>query len=87
MTGTLKAQLAQHNMSDKLDAVLTETARVRRELGYPGMATPFSQLVGTLAVLNIVSGKRYAIVPDEVIQYAAAFTAKRWPRLIQRCST
>jgi oxaloacetate decarboxylase (Na+ extruding) subunit alpha len=73
MTGTLKAQLAQHNMSDKLDDVLTETARVRRELGYPGMATPFSQLVGTLAVLNIVSGKRYAIVPDEVIQYAAGF--------------
>jgi oxaloacetate decarboxylase (Na+ extruding) subunit alpha len=73
MTGTLKAQLAQHNMSDKLDEVLTETARVRRELGYPGMATPFSQLVGTLAVLNIFSGKRYAIVPDEVIQYAAGF--------------
>lgn len=73
MTGTLKAQLAQHNMSDKLDEVLTETARVRRELGFPGMATPFSQLVGTLAVLNIVSGKRYAIIPDEVIQYAAGF--------------
>jgi oxaloacetate decarboxylase (Na+ extruding) subunit alpha len=73
MTGTLKAQLAQHNMSDKLDEVLAETAKVRRELGYPGMATPFSQLVGTLAVLNIVSGKRYAIIPDEVIQYAAGF--------------
>jgi oxaloacetate decarboxylase (Na+ extruding) subunit alpha len=73
MTGTLKAQLAQHNMSDKLDEVLAETARVRRELGFPGMATPFSQLVGTLAVLHIVSGKRYAIIPDEVIQYAAGF--------------
>jgi oxaloacetate decarboxylase (Na+ extruding) subunit alpha len=76
MTGTLKAQLAQHNMSDKLDEVLAETALVRRELGYPGMATPFSQLVGTLAVLNIVSGKRYATVPDEVIQYAAGFYGK-----------
>jgi oxaloacetate decarboxylase (Na+ extruding) subunit alpha len=73
MTGTLKAQLAQHGMSGKLDEVLAETAKVRRELGYPGMATPFSQLVGTLAVLNIVSGKRYAIIPDEVIQYAAGF--------------
>lgn len=73
MTGTLKAQLAQHNMMDKLDEVLSETAEVRRELGYPGMATPFSQLVGTLAVLNIVSGKRYSIIPDEVIQYAAGF--------------
>ena len=60
-------------MSDKLEAVLNETAKVRKELGYPGMATPFSQLVGTLAVLNIVTGKRYASIPDEVIQYAAGF--------------
>ena len=73
MVGTLKAQLVQHGMSDKLDLVLNETAKVRKELGYPGMATPFSQLVGTLAVLNIVSGKRYASIPDEVIQYAAGF--------------
>lgn len=71
MTGTLKAQLAQHNMTDKLEAVFRETAVVRKELGYPGMATPFSQLVGIQAVLNIVTGKRYGTVPDEVIQYAA----------------
>lgn len=73
MTGTLKAQLEQHNMSDRLDDVLAETAKVRRELGYPGMATPFSQLVGTLAVLNVVTGKRYSVIPDEVIQYAAGY--------------
>ena len=71
MTGTLKAQLVQHSMADKFDEVLEETAKVRKELGYPGMATPFSQLVGTLAVLNIVPGKRYSVIPDEVIQYAA----------------
>ena len=53
--------------------MLEEVARVRRELGYPGMATPFAQLVGTLAVLNIVTGKRYSVVPDEVVQYAAGF--------------
>lgn len=70
MTGTLKAQLEQYGMLDKLDEVLGETAKVREELGYPGMATPFSQLVGTLAVLNIVTGKRYSVIPDEVIQYA-----------------
>ncbi len=70
MVGTMKAQLVQHGMADRLEDVLTETAVVRRELGYPGMATPFSQLVGTLAVLNIVTGKRYAVIPDEVIQYA-----------------
>lgn len=73
MVGTLKAQLGQHKMSDRLEEVFQETAVVRRELGYPGMATPFSQLVGTQAVLNIVTGKRYAVIPDEVIQYAAKY--------------
>jgi oxaloacetate decarboxylase alpha subunit len=73
MMGTLRAQLVQQNMIEKLPEVLAEVAAVRRELGYPGMATPFSQLVGTLAVLNIVTGKRYSVVPDEVIQYAAGF--------------
>jgi oxaloacetate decarboxylase alpha subunit len=73
MTGTLKAQLAQHGMSHRLEQVLAETAAVRRELGYPVMATPLSQLVGTQAVLNIVSGTRYAHVPDEVVAYAAGF--------------
>ena len=73
MVGTLKAQLAKHGMSEKLEAVFEETAVVRRELGYPGMATPFSQLVGIQAVLNIVNGERYAVVPDEVIQYAAKY--------------
>jgi oxaloacetate decarboxylase alpha subunit len=71
MMGTLKAQLAQHRMSDRLDEVLRETAVVRGELGYPGMATPFSQLVGIQAVLNIVTGKRYSVISDEVMQYAA----------------
>ena len=73
MMGTLRAQLVQQNMLEKLPDVLAEVAKVRRELGYPGMATPFAQLVGTLAVLNIVTGKRYSVVPDEVVQYAAGF--------------
>ena len=73
MMGTFKAQLAMHNMMDRLPDVLAEVAAVRRELGYPGMATPFSQLVGIQAVLNVVTGKRYATIPDEVVQYAAGF--------------
>ena len=73
MMGTLRTQLVQQNMLDRMPDVLAEVAAVRRELGYPGMATPFAQLVGTLAVLNIVTGKRYSVVPDEVIQYAAGF--------------
>ena len=73
MMGTFKAQLAQHKMMDKLGQVLAEVAAVRKDLGYPGMATPFSQLVGIQAVLNIVTGTRYGTVPDEIVQYAAGF--------------
>ena len=71
MVGTLKAQLEQHGMTHRLDEVLAETGEVRRELGWPVMATPLSQLVGTQAVLNVVSGNRYSLVPDEVVAYAA----------------
>jgi oxaloacetate decarboxylase (Na+ extruding) subunit alpha len=73
MMGTFKAQLAMHNMTDRIGDVLAEVAAVRKDLGYPGMATPFSQLVGIQAVLNIVTGERYGTVPDEVVQYAAGF--------------
>jgi oxaloacetate decarboxylase alpha subunit len=69
MTGTLKNQLAQHGMADRLPAVLEEIPRVREELGQPIMATPFSQFVGIQALLNVVTGKRYSMVPDEVIHY------------------
>jgi oxaloacetate decarboxylase alpha subunit len=69
MTGSLKSQLAQHGMEDRLQEVLEEIPRVREELGQPIMATPFSQFVGIQALLNIVSGERYKLIPDEVIQY------------------
>jgi oxaloacetate decarboxylase alpha subunit len=71
MVGTLKAQLEQHGMTHRLDEVLAETGAVRRDLGWPVMATPLSQLVGTQAVLNVVAGERYTLVPDEVVAYAA----------------
>jgi oxaloacetate decarboxylase alpha subunit len=70
MLGTLRAQLEQHGMAARIDEVLTETGAVRRELGWPVMATPLSQLVGTQAVLNIVTGDRYSMVPDELVNYA-----------------
>ena len=73
MTGTLKAQLDQYGMADRTPEILDETAQVRRELGYPMMVTPFSQLVGIQAVLNVVTGDRYSVVPDEVVQYAAGY--------------
>jgi oxaloacetate decarboxylase alpha subunit len=69
MTGTLKNQLAKHGMAHRLDEVFDEIPRVREELGHPIMATPFSQFVGIQAVLNVVAGDRYKLVPDEVIHY------------------
>jgi oxaloacetate decarboxylase alpha subunit len=69
MTGTLKAQLAQYGMQDRLTEVLEEVVRVREDLGHPISATPFSQLMGIQSVLNIVTGQRYSVVPDEVIIY------------------
>lgn len=70
MIGTLRAQLEQHGMTHRIEEVLAETGAVRRDLGWPVMATPLSQLVGTQAVLNVVTGERYSIVPDEVVSYA-----------------
>src|SRR4051794_23547507 len=69
MTGTLKAQLAQYGMTERLTEVLEECVRVREELGHPISATPFSQLIGIQSVLNIVTGERWSTVPDEVIIY------------------
>jgi oxaloacetate decarboxylase alpha subunit len=69
MTGTLRNQLEQHGMGDRMAEVIEEIAIVRSDLGEPVMATPFSQFVGIQAVLNIVAGERYKLVPDEVIQY------------------
>lgn len=66
-------QLAQAGLGHKLDAVLHECAEIRRELGWPIMVTPFAQFVGTQAVLNVVQGERYRIVPDEVKKYALGY--------------
>jgi oxaloacetate decarboxylase alpha subunit len=70
MTGTLLAQLGQYGMTDRLEQVLEEAAVIRTEVGYPPSATPFSQLIGIQAVLNVVTGERYKIVPDEMVLYA-----------------
>jgi oxaloacetate decarboxylase alpha subunit len=73
MMGTLRNQLAQVQMSDRLPEVLEEAIRVRSEMGWPIMATPFSQLVGIQALLNVVQGARYATIPDENLMYLAGW--------------
>jgi oxaloacetate decarboxylase alpha subunit len=69
----LVAQLEQAGIADKLPAVLEEIARVRVELGSPAMATPFPAIVAAQAVMNVLSGERYKIVPDEVKKYACGY--------------
>jgi oxaloacetate decarboxylase alpha subunit len=76
MLTNMKFQLAQAGLSHKFGAVLEETARVFKELGWPAMVTPFSQLVGTQAVLNVMQNDRYRTVPNEVKKYALGYYGK-----------
>jgi oxaloacetate decarboxylase alpha subunit len=68
MATTMRRQLEEMRRGDLFDAALEEVALVRAELGYPIMVTPLSQFIVTQAVMNVVGGKRYATVPDEVIR-------------------
>lgn len=65
MLSNLISQLKQQNKSDKLMDVLAEVPRVREDFGYPPLVTPTSQIVGTQAVLNVLSGERYKMVTKE----------------------
>ncbi len=76
MMSNFRQQLAQAGLSHLFQKLLEEVARVRTELGYPIMITPFAQLVGTQAVLNVVQGERYKIVPDEIKKYALGYYGK-----------
>ena len=70
MISNLRHQLKLMGKEDKLEEVLEETTRVRAELGYPIMVTPFAQFVGSQAAINVILGERYKEVTDQVIQYA-----------------
>jgi len=69
MLSNLRSQLSAQGLLDKWDAVLEEVPRVRAESGYPPLVTPTSQIVGTQAVLNVVTGQRYAIKSKEFKEY------------------
>jgi pyruvate/oxaloacetate carboxyltransferase len=70
MMTNLTRQLRELGMVHRLDEILREVVQVRKEFGYPVMATPYSQIVGVQAVENVVSGERYKKIPDETIKYA-----------------
>lgn len=73
MISNFMSQLAQQNALDKLPDVLQEVPRVRKDLGYPPLVTPTSQIVGTQAVLNVLAGERYKMVSSEVKNYVKGF--------------
>lgn len=65
MLSNLVSQLKQANALDKYEEVLREVPRVREDLGYPPLVTPTSQIVGTQAVFNVLTGERYKMIPNE----------------------
>jgi oxaloacetate decarboxylase alpha subunit len=65
MLSNLVSQLKQSSQEEKFEEVLKEIPRVRADFGYPPLVTPTSQIVGTQAVLNVVCGERYKMVPKE----------------------
>jgi len=69
MLSNLVAQLRQQKAEDKLDLVLAEMPHVRKDLGYPPLVTPTSQIVGSQAALNVMTGKRYSVVAMETRNY------------------
>lgn len=72
----LRHQLSLLRMLPRLPQVLEEAVRVRKELGYPIMVTPFSQFVVSQAAINIISGERYKDITDELIYYATGYWGK-----------
>ena len=69
MISNFKSQLSAQGALDKLDEALEEVQLVRKDLGYPPLVTPTSQIVGTQAVMNVITGERYKAVPNEIKEY------------------
>jgi oxaloacetate decarboxylase alpha subunit len=70
MLSNMVSQLKELKAEDKYNEVLAEIPRVRADLGYPPLVTPSSQLVGTQATMNIISGERYKVVTKETKEFA-----------------
>lgn len=76
MYSNLLNQLKSQNMENKLNEVLEEVPKVRRDLGYPPLVTPTSQIVGVQAVLNVMNGQRYKMITKEVERYVKGLYGK-----------
>ncbi len=69
MISNLASQLAEQNALEKMKEVLEEIPRVRKDMGYPPLVTPTSQIVGTQATLNVITGERYKVITNEAKNY------------------
>lgn len=76
MLSNLLSQLNEQGLSDKYEEVLAEVPKVRADLGYPPLVTPLSQMVGTQALMNVISGQRYKLVPNEIKDYVKGLYGK-----------
>lgn len=76
MISNLANQLREQDALDKMDQVLEEIPRVRRDFGYPPLVTPTSQIVGTQSVLNVISGKKYKVITNETKGYLKGMYGK-----------
>ena len=76
MMSHLVSQLKNLELEHRFPEVLEEAGRVRQELGYPVMVTPFSQIVGVQAVFNVIEGERYKTMPSDLLQYARGYYGK-----------
>ncbi len=76
MLSNLIGQLKAQNALDRYEEVLQEVPRVREDLGYPPLVTPTSQMVGTQAVINVLTGERYKMIPKEVKAYVRGYYGK-----------
>jgi oxaloacetate decarboxylase alpha subunit len=70
VVSTMRRHLTDARLSHMEGAVIAELGRVREELGWPIVMTPFAQMILTLAVMNVTGKERYAVIPDEVVRYA-----------------
>lgn len=76
MMSNLVSQLEVQNAGDRLDEVMKEIPKVRAEVGYPPLVTPLSQIVGTQAVFNVLTGKRWSVVSREMKDYICGYYGK-----------
>ena len=76
MLSNLVSQLIEQKALDKYEEVLAEIPNVRKDLGYPPLVTPTSQIIVTQAVLNVITGDRYKMVPKEVKDYVKGLYGK-----------